>query len=366
MPERTPPRISDILELAYRFDVPKNEWMRRLADDILTRRGMGPGTLAYELDLSGADESAKLGTVEATGAIESFAENTEPLHHAIGARIYRDLLQNGTHCSTIRTQLARLGRSLGDYPVLADMIHRSGAADIWAVHTVNPDARTLTFAIPLASPYNPSPRESRMWQKIGVHIAAGYRLRENLKAPAAGRVSVSSGDRAPTCEAEPASGAEAVLRPDGRPLHLEADTQSQREALSRAAVAIDRARARDYRNATTETLDIWQGLLEGTWSLVDWVDTDGSRYFLVIRNDPEAAGPKRLTRKEAQVATYAAQGHPYKVIAYELGVAISTVGTHLRHALDKLGLASRAELAWVQGHLTRQSASPVRHCTPTG
>ena len=186
MLQQVRPRISEILELAYRFDIPKKEWMRRLARVIHARRDLGAGTLAYELDLSGPESSAELGNVEATGEIEPFAENTGPLHDALNARLYRDLLQYGTHCSTIRTQLGKLGRSLADYPVLSEMIRSSGAADIWAVHTVNPDARTLTFAIPLASPYTPNQRESRLWQKVGIHIAAGYRLRETLRAQGPG------------------------------------------------------------------------------------------------------------------------------------------------------------------------------------
>lgn len=37
-------------------------------------------------------------------------------------------------------------------------------------------------------------------------------------------------------------------------------------------------------------------------------------------------------------------GHTHKFIAYELGIAVSTVGAHLQSALRKLGLRSRADL----------------------
>ncbi|NBC30005.1 MAG: hypothetical protein GVY29_08435 [Spirochaetes bacterium] len=223
------------------------------------------------------------------------------------------------------------------------MLHASGAEDSWAVHTVNPTGRTLTFATPLAESYTPKRKESELWRKVGVHIAAGYRLREGLAAHA--EATTSAGDAA-----------DAVLRSDGTPAHLTAYAEPRREALKRAARAIDRARRADLRNATDETLEVWRGLLSGTWSLIDWVDTDGARFFLAIRNDPDVVAPRRLTRREAQVATYAAQGHTYKVIGYELGIAISTVATHLGTALGKLGLASRAELAWVHGHLAGHGA----------
>jgi DNA-binding CsgD family transcriptional regulator len=45
-----------------------------------------------------------------------------------------------------------------------------------------------------------------------------------------------------------------------------------------------------------------------------------------------------------QVASLAALGHPNKVIAYELGIALSSVATLLRRALRRLRLRNRAEL----------------------
>ena len=45
---------------------------------------------------------------------------------------------------------------------------------------------------------------------------------------------------------------------------------------------------------------------------------------------------KPLSERQQQVIDMAARGIPQKVIAYELGIAASTVGTHLRLALDRL------------------------------
>jgi DNA-binding CsgD family transcriptional regulator len=44
------------------------------------------------------------------------------------------------------------------------------------------------------------------------------------------------------------------------------------------------------------------------------------------------------------VVSYAVLGHSLKYIAYELGLAISTVSGNLGTAMRKLGVASRAEL----------------------
>jgi DNA-binding NarL/FixJ family response regulator len=52
-----------------------------------------------------------------------------------------------------------------------------------------------------------------------------------------------------------------------------------------------------------------------------------------------------LTARERQVAALAALGHANKVIAFELGIAQSTVAVLLSRAAHKLGAPTRAELA---------------------
>lgn len=216
-----------------------------------------------------------------------------------GTRIYHRVLQGGTHCSTIRTRLRSLGTSLEAYPLLEETIRNSGADDFWG--------------------------------KIGTHIAAGHRLRRRM------------------AEAPAESQAAAILSPDGCALELSEKAVPHQDVLRRAVRALDRAKARDFKTGSSETIDLWNGLIGGEWSLVDRVDTDGKRYVLAIRNDPNAPAPHPLSRREAQIATYIAQGRSHKEVSYELGIAVSTVGTHLRNALDKLGLSSHTELAWLYG-----------------
>ncbi|RYZ39533.1 MAG: LuxR family transcriptional regulator, partial [Myxococcaceae bacterium] len=51
-----------------------------------------------------------------------------------------------------------------------------------------------------------------------------------------------------------------------------------------------------------------------------------------------------LSSREQQVVLQAIQGHSNKLIAIELELTESTVATHLRRALVKLGLRSRRDL----------------------
>lgn len=54
--------------------------------------------------------------------------------------------------------------------------------------------------------------------------------------------------------------------------------------------------------------------------------------------------PATLTLRERQVLGYRALGHPLKLIAYELGVGISSVSGTLKSGMQKLGVKSAAEL----------------------
>jgi len=54
-----------------------------------------------------------------------------------------------------------------------------------------------------------------------------------------------------------------------------------------------------------------------------------------------------LSERERSVVYLAALGHTNKWIAFELDATLSTVASHLRHAIRKLGLRCRVELARV-------------------
>jgi DNA-binding CsgD family transcriptional regulator len=85
-------------------------------------------------------------------------------------------------------------------------------------------------------------------------------------------------------------------------------------------------------------------LVAGTWSLVDVFDRDGRRYVIAQPNAPVVPPVTRLSSRESQVVACAALGHSNKLIAYELGLAPSTIAAHLARATAKLGATTRADL----------------------
>jgi len=205
-------------------------------------------------------------------------------------------------------------------------LHPLGLRDALSVRTADAQSRGCVVNFGLTRCMRLTAPERMRWSRVATHVAAGMRLRQKV--------------------AEAAT-PEAVLRPDGRVEHAEpaAQPKAAREALRTAARSVDRARSRLRREDADAALELWKGLFAGRWSLVDRFESDGRRYILARRNDPDAPGHAALSRRESQVASFAAKGHGNKLIAYELGLAVSTVANHLATACRKLGLRSRLELS---------------------
>jgi DNA-binding CsgD family transcriptional regulator len=170
-----------------------------------------------------------------------------------------------------------------------------------------------------------SQQETLTWGRVAAHVAAATRLRR-AKRKGLGAV-------------------EAVLDPGGKVLHAEGEAVPARDVLRAAALEQDRVRARrknafDALNATAQ----WRALVSGRWSLVDEFERDGRRYLVARANPPQTGHLGDLTERERLVARAVALGHSNKQIAYELGLATSTVADHLRRAMVKLGVQTRMDL----------------------
>jgi DNA-binding NarL/FixJ family response regulator len=164
----------------------------------------------------------------------------------------------------------------------------------------------------------------RQWARIARHIAAAARLRVHARVP------------------------ELVMNAEGAALHADgaAKERDARAALRAAARAIDRVRGRRIVDADA-ALSMWRVLTESRWTIADRFEENGRRYVVAYANEPEptAATTFALTRREAHVAALAVFGHSNKEIAYELGLAPSTVASHLASAMKRLRVRNRVQLA---------------------
>ena len=172
-----------------------------------------------------------------------------------------------------------------------------------------------------------APGSSNIWTRVSRHLHAGFRARLLLE------------------DAAVLSECDAVLDPSGRLLNARGSARlsGARERLRCAVLA--RERSRDWRAlGEVESLQRWSELVGGQWLLVDHFEASGRRYVLAIRNDPDSAELRALSRAEALALEGAALGEPYKAIAAQLDVSLARVHQLVGTGLAKLGLSDAADL----------------------
>src|SRR5262245_14412094 len=106
------------------------------------------------------------------------------------------------------------------------------------------------------------------------------------------------------------------------------------EALRSTCLELDRARVQTGH--TGETVS--------GWSELDSFESEGRRYRVSVREY------RTLTHREAEVVERVLRGDTNKVIAYDLGLAWSTVRVLVARATAKIGVRGRAALV---AHLRR-------------
>ena len=87
--------------------------------------------------------------------------------------------------------------------------------------------------------------------------------------------------------------------------------------------------------------------IENVAAGVQWIDNDALKRVIadMARREARIAATRPLSARETEVARLAARGLRNRDIADALGLTESTVKMHMGNAFDKLGVASRAELA---------------------
>jgi DNA-binding CsgD family transcriptional regulator len=350
------------VEACYRIEQPELDWLTGVAEAAVPLMGFGEGIHAYLVDLSLPAPLTHPILVEGRDAWQAawrlswwdnFMAKLSPdhvkvLHTLSPVNFTSDLFgavqqaspSFGTNLPpsvTRRYSTARARFSSGQMSGPAQQAAARGPSgfrypDSFNVSGLDAAGRgaILIANMPELADGAVSPSDIALWSRLGAHIAAGHRLNRKHRTPS-----------------DELAGVDAVIEPNGHLAHVATELRDTLAlaALRERVVAVDRARANDRhaRNDWHTTTGVWTGLAEGRWSLVDRFDRDGRRYYLARPNLPDATHDL-LGPREAQVAHAAALGHSNKHIAYELGVSISTVATHLKSAATKLGVSSRVEL----------------------
>jgi DNA-binding NarL/FixJ family response regulator len=186
----------------------------------------------------------------------------------------------------------------------------------------------VTLSAPSREVVAPSPRVRGVWQRVGLHVVAGLRLRRLLAVSGAERDALFS----PSGKLEDASPAVA-------------DDDDALRALVAAVRAMDRARRADLRASPERALTLWQALVAGQWSLVDHWESGGRRYVAAYPNRTGLRDPRALTPTEQSVLRYLALGATNKELSYALGLPEKTASKAVSQVLRKLRARSRVELA---------------------
>lgn len=322
---RTDGAIS-ILEAAYRLDVNEQDWLQGVADAAKSSFGSGsPSVFAtiFMMDAGTMVPARMLMSPPHPELLEAINEVQSKAPPDALLAMYRS-----AGCDSLSAFNKRMGLPPEVIEGLfAEKLHGLGVRDSAWVQGLDSTNRMVSFVAALAHETSLHPRTKHTWDRISVHMAAGLRLRGAL---ADSHVSMD--------------GAEAIFDASLKCVHAEGEAKevSAQERLRDAARAVDKARLRGAD--ATEALELWQGLFAGRWTVADTFDSDGRRLFVAMKNDPDVAEDRSLTRREQQVVSLAAVGRPDPIIAYTLGLSNSSVQTHLTRAMQKMGVESRDQL----------------------
>jgi len=311
-----------VLEGAYDTAGTHEQWIGHAARTLT--EGTPGAIAAWGYALQGGQHDGGPG---AEALLTAFQVDDDTLAHVFsgsGERLSSLALGPGTRCAVYSETLRHRGTA-GKRS--ARLLQQVGGDDAFAVMSIDAARAGIIIAC-VTRDHRLSEERREVGTRIAVHLAAGLRLRRAL-----GTASLLDH-------------AEAIFEADGRLASArgpasQGDTPERLHRAVERVAGVHRAVSRDGEIAA---LDLWQGLVEGRWSIVAHEDTDGRRYHLAVANPPLAVLDRALTATEAHVAAMALAGEPYKTIAYSLGIGESTAANVLKGALRKLGVASRIEL----------------------
>jgi DNA-binding CsgD family transcriptional regulator len=325
------PAMIDLTEHVYDLDVPREDWIPSLLETGLPVFDHGQGVVATTY-LHAHEDGKPVPTNFFVGSGPAhLSERLLKLGHAVDDETMSELNRSGV----VTTLSAEAHRVSGGIASLEELV--APAKDVLAITAVDPNGVGLSLAIMLPERTALIGKDRQLWQMLGAHLVAGFRLRQSLQ-----EMREAMGTQPPLPD-----NAEAVLDPKQFRITdaVGRATEGETGAFIRdAARLIDRARGRLRKEDPEEALSIWRALVDGRWSMVDWFDSDGRRFILAHPNPPHLRDPRGLDERERQVATYVGLGESNKLISYRLGISQALVSKALKSAMRKLGVKTRPQM----------------------
>jgi DNA-binding CsgD family transcriptional regulator len=322
--------ILNLIANSYRLEPDRTRWLDTIATLASRLTPGGAGVMIYVFDARTASEGVAVPHWAAHEVPDTFVEGTLTLNRSTSAPEARRFYQRGILCGTVSEELQKIGGSIENNRAYSESVASRGFPDTFGLTASGPSYQGLVINSPLPAPVSLSVQEKRVWRRIGVHLQAAFRLRELNPAPLE----------------------EAVIEPGGRIVHAEgaAKPRSARLNLTEAVRRLDWIRNQSGHEEFAG-LDVWEGLVDGRWSLVQRSESDGKRHIVAVVNEYGLSDPRALTQRERAVVALAAQGDSNKWIGYQLGISEATASKHLGAALSKLQVKDRTELVWIYQQL---------------
>ncbi len=314
-----------VVEAAHALEVTDEEWLKSVAEAVRPHLDDDFGLAAFEFVRVG-DEPPTMLQSQHLWMPESLAAVYPGMFANMPPELRVRPFRLGPCVSG--SEMMNMKQEFADLPQMKSGLQKFGMFDsIWITAT-DPMGRGCGFHAGRKTIAWATAAEKRRWGRVAAHLSSLVRLRYRLR------------------EAERREPLAAVFDPSGKLHDATGDAQhaDARDTLRDAVLSIEKARGPQRVEAPDQALDAWPALVAGKWSLVDQVEHDGRRYIVARENEPRAPGPSALSEREKQVLGYARLGHHNKLIAYELGIAQSTVRVLMARAMAKLGVRTRAEL----------------------
>jgi DNA-binding CsgD family transcriptional regulator len=307
-----------ILESLYRVDQPREAWLQGVLQTLSTVFDESARFAGVFYDLADGQcvDSAQ---VEVLGDQPELQRVLEALHQ--GPALQRNVV------SAYRNTLAATATEfITDVQAFAPICARqfqAGMRDTLLINGASPFGVgcALNVFYPRALSFTDDQRE--LLKSIAVHLSTAHRLQRKLAAATVEAILTDTGN----------------LEHVDSPIDLRTLKSNLQDAVAQRRWARKRAR-QDGKHA----LHAWKGMVERRWTLVDAYETDGKHYIVARCNLVEAPKTPELSEREREVVALAAIGRSNKFIAYELGLAHSTVRVLCHRAMQKLGVTTREAL----------------------
>jgi DNA-binding CsgD family transcriptional regulator len=317
-----------ILGAVYDVGQPRESWLRRIMRALLSAWAPGAGVGGVLYDISDGMH-VRTEFLDGIDVADGWRE--------VGIESHRDVRLAPWIIKGYRSHLcATLPELSTDSQVIRSYrrayYDRHGVTGQILVNGADCSGRGCALYLFSLTPLTLSAAERDLLERLATHLSTAHRLQRQLAGvcPGAGAGS---------------AGVEAVLTPAGDVDHADAGARSAnaRQVLRLAVRQRERARSFAGRDAERVVRSL-KGLVDARWTLIDHYESGGKRYVLARENAPKPLGPPRLSQRERQVLALAALGRTNKLIAYELGLAHSTVRVLMSRASVKLGASTRPEL----------------------